>query len=162
MRQRVLYFNVVSLLLSAPCRENLQSIQLAFDATHQFGKESIENISLDKQAIHLLNEFSRKMNVLLYPLQQRFTRDFLVIQGFDDSALAPNASYKVRYGDSNEVNHKIAHASTISADWFIASDKYDKVFLEPHYSDRFIDTGVEGVCPSFIQRLIDKFVVIEK
>ena len=162
MGQRVLYFNVVRLLLSASYRENSQSIQLAFDATNQFGKDSIENISLDKQAINSLNEFSRKANVLLYPLQQRFKREFLVELGFADSALAPNASYKVRYGDSNEVNHKIAHAGAINADWFIASDKYDKAFLEPHYSDRFIDIGVEGVSPSLIQSLMDKFVVIEK
>lgn len=162
MKQRVLYFDVVSLLLSAPYRESSLSIQQALDATNQFGKEFIENISLDKQAINLLNEFSRKMNVLLYPLQQRFTRDFLVVQGFDDSALAPNASYKTRYGDSNEVNHKISHAHAINADWFFVSDGYDKEYIEPQFPERFIDAGAKGVSPDLIQNLMDKFDTTEK
>ncbi|PNH93717.1 hypothetical protein [Vibrio diazotrophicus] len=162
MKQRVLYFDVVSLLLSAPDRESSLSIQQAFDATNQFSKEFIENISLDKQAINLLNEFSRKANVLLYPLQQRFKREFLVEQGFADSALAPNASYKVRYGDSNEVNHKISHAHAINADWFFVSDGYNKEYIKPQFPGRFIDAGVAGVSSDLIQNLMDKFDVTEK
>ncbi|CAM2889762.1 hypothetical protein [Vibrio diazotrophicus] len=162
MRNRVLYFDVSSLLLSSPSRENAQGVQQAFDCDTPSSPTFFDNISLNKKAIELLTEFSQKSDVLLYPIQKRFKRDFLIKQGFDESVLAPDASYTVRYGDTNEVNHKISHAHVIDADWYFLSDEYDKAFIEHHFPDRFIDAGSEGVSPDLIQNLMDKFDVTEK
>lgn len=162
MRNRVLYFDVSSLLLSAPSRENAQGVQQAFDCDNPSSLTFFDNISLNKKAIELLTEFSQKSDVLLYPIQKRFKRDFLIKQGFDESVLAPDASYTVRHGDTNEVNHKISHAHVIDAEWYFLSDGYDKAFIEPHFPERFIDAGTSGVSPYLIQNLMDKFNVNEK
>ncbi len=161
MKNRVLYFDVSSLLLSAPHRERSPNVQQTFDCISQFSPEFFDNISLDKEAIELLTEFSQKADVLLYPIQRRFKRDFLIKQGFDESVLAPDASYTVRYGDTNEVNHKISHAHVIDADWYFVSDGYDKAYIEPQFPERFIDAGIGGVSPDLIQNLMDKFDVTD-
>ncbi len=162
MRNRVLYFDVSSLLLSIPYREHSPNVQQTFDCISQFSPEFFDNISLDKEAIELLTEFSQKADVLLYPIQRRFKRDFLIKQGFDESVMAPDASYTVRYGDTNEVNHKISHAHAIDADWYFVSDDYDKAFIEPQFPERFIAAGIGGVSPDLIQNLMDKFDVTDK
>jgi hypothetical protein len=56
----------------------------------------------------------------------------------------------------NEVNHKIAHAGSIDAQWFFISDKYDKAFLEPSFSERFIEAPSDGVTSEFIEILVDR------
>lgn len=127
--------------------------------TNPFSTEFFDKVQLDGNAISMLNDLSRKTKVLLYPLQQRFTREYLIEQGFDDSALAPSASYKVRFGDSNKVNHRIAHAAAIDADWFIISDEHDKAFLAPYFSEQYIDAGTSGVTPELMSRLYDKFTL---
>ncbi len=159
MRQRVLYFNAITLLLSEQYLKNSPNMKDVVETTNPFCTEFFNNIQLDANAISLLTELSRRTKVLLYPLQQRFTRKFLIEQGFDDSALAPNASYKVRFGDSNEVNHRIAHAAAIDADWFIISDQHDKTFLQSHFPDQYIDAGTSGVTPELMSRLYDKFTL---
>ncbi len=143
-------------------RERSPNVQQTFDCISQFSPEFFDNISLDKEAIELLTEFSQKADVLLYPIQRRFKRDFLIKQGFDESVLAPDASYTVRYGDTNEVNHKISHAHAIDADWYFVSDDYDKAFIEPQFPERFIDAGIGGVSSDLIQNLMDKFDVTDK
>ncbi|ELF5301496.1 hypothetical protein RBG13_002913 [Vibrio cholerae] len=150
MKKRVLYFNVIS-LLTPSCKEQIAH------STILFSHDLLEHIVLDQNAIALLTEFSQKTSVLLFPLQSRFHREFLIQNGFEDSVLAPDANYTVRRGDMNEVNHRIAHANAINSDWYIASDKYDKKFLEPHLSDRFVEIDAEGVSPKWIEMLINKF-----
>ncbi|MDE1225388.1 hypothetical protein MCT03_14230 [Vibrio aestuarianus] len=80
MKNRVLYIDVSSLLLSAPYRESAQAVQQFIDFHSQFNQEFFDNISLDKRAIELLTEFSQKSSFLLYPIQKRFKRDFLIKQ----------------------------------------------------------------------------------
>ena len=150
MKKRVLYFSVIS-LLTPSCKEQIAH------STIPFSPDLLEHIVLDQNAIALLTEFSQKTGVLLFPLQKRFHREFLVQNGFEDSVLAPDVNYAVRLGDSNEVNHKIAHAHAINSDWYIASDKYDKKFLEPHFADRFVEIDAEGVSRKCIEMLINRF-----
>lgn len=150
MKKRVLYFNVVS-LLAPSCREQVAQL------TIQFSPDLLEHIVLDQNAVALLTEFSQKTSVLLFPLQSRFHREFLIQHGFEESVLAPDVNYAVRLGDSNEVNHKIAHARAINSDWYIASAKYDKEYLEAHFADRFIEIDAEGVSPKWIEMVINKF-----
>jgi len=162
MRQRILYFDVISLLLSEQYTKSTPHIKQLVDTATPFSSYFFEKIQLDQHAINLLNEFSRKTNVLLYPIQQRFEREFLITQGFDESVLAVDASYKVRYGDTNEINHKIAHAHAIDSDWFFVSDRYDKAFIETQFPERVIDAGVAGVTPDLIQNLMDKLDVTDQ
>lgn len=159
MRQRVLYFNAVTLLLSEQYLKSSPNMKDLLETSNPFSIEFFNKVQLDANAISLLTEFSCNTKVLLYPLQQRFTREYLIEQGFDDSALAPNASYKVRFGDSNKVNHRIAHAAAIDADWFIISDEHDKAFLAPYFSEQYIDAGTSGVTPELMSRLYDKFTL---
>ena len=159
MKKRVLYFNVCSLLLSSSYKVGAPYVREVIELVDQFSPEFFEKIRLDKSSIALLNSFSHKTGVLLYPIQQRFQRAFLVAQGFEDTVLAPDAMYRVRRGDMNKINHRIAHAAAIDAEWFVASDNYDRAFLEPYFAKRFIEAPSDGVTSEFIEILVDRLGV---
>lgn len=158
MNKRVLYFNVAGLLLSKQYLASKPDLKRLFEDTQStLQSDFVNRINLDTVGISLLSSFSTSSGVLLYPLGERYSRQFLINQGFSESVLAPDAEFRMRYNETNSVRRMIAHANAINASWFIASDVVDSNFLIPHFPDRIIEIDTyEGVTRQFLIDLEDK------
>ncbi|OZS45628.1 hypothetical protein [Photobacterium sanguinicancri] len=158
---QVLYFDVVSLLLSTdylnkhPQMRSVTEIENYFSMNHA---SFLEQVTLDPEGAKLLNVFCMNSNVLLYPLSTLFPREFLIIQGIKQEYIASDERLTLRLNDSNPIRRMLAHSYKMSADWRVVGnlDLYDRQLSS--FSGRYIKvSSASGVTENLIREIADSF-----
>ncbi|WP_274009322.1 hypothetical protein [Vibrio parahaemolyticus] len=158
---QVLYFDVVSLLLSTnyldkhPQMRSITEIENYFSMSHA---SFLEQVTLDPEGTELLNVFCLNSNVRLYPLGTFFPHEFLIKQGIKREHLASDKRLTLRFNDSNPIRRMLAHAYKMNADWRVVGNLNLYDFQLSSFAGRYIKTDTSsGVTENLIREIEDSF-----
>jgi hypothetical protein len=115
-----------------------------------------KSASIDIESAQKLANAAKEANLMLYPTQSRYTRDWLVENKiFESNILAPDVatSRSSRLDDSNAVRHLRAHAHALEAEWWVCGD-FDGDELLADYRDRYLSSKFgAGVTDELIAKI---------
>lgn len=160
-RPKILYIDIGSLLLSTSYLNQHPEMRTVIESSPSLSiEEFFKRIELDPKGVNRLNNFSHQYNILLFPFDSVFKREFLVAQGFDSMCLASEQAVNLRLDDNDKVRRMLSHVYKSNADWCVVGDLYLSEIEQSSklFSGRYIKAdNVNGVTEKLIESIKASF-----
>ena len=133
----ILYFDPHSLFYSQRYLDNNPDVGAAFDLLGPISSTDtrLKNVCPDRAGLNRFSQAALDAGVLLYPTGNQYSRELLLKhQIIEDSLLAPfvDVRARLRPDDNDPVRLMLAHASALSAQWYVCGDIASDTRLEAY------------------------------